>query len=57
MCIGYSVGMRFAERSGSANLPRSSGDAKFYGWLAALRVPEWELVFDDAREGLRVERA
>jgi len=55
MCIDYSVGMRFAERNGTANSPRSPGGAEFNGCLAALRVPEWELVFDDAREGLRVE--
>jgi len=41
MCIDYSVGSRFKERSE----PRT--DKRFTGRLAALRWPERELVFDD----------
>lgn len=46
MCIDYSVGTRFAERGRET-------PASFGGCLAALRIPEWELVFDD-RHGLPV---
>ncbi|MFT5442531.1 MAG: hypothetical protein ACI8W3_001575 [Myxococcota bacterium] len=54
MCIDYSVGTRFAERKTAG--PSASG-VRFNGCLAALRVPEWELVFDDERPGLRVDRS
>jgi hypothetical protein len=52
MCIDYSVGMRFVERK------RASGRApkRFEACLAALRLPEWQLVFDDDRPGLEVEK-
>ncbi len=57
MCIDYSVGMRFAERNGrSQRVPAGqSQTVEFDGCLAALRVPEWELVFDDGRKELAVE--
>jgi hypothetical protein len=46
MCIDYSVGLRFMER-------KNGGRAgSFDNCLAALRVPEWRLVFDDDRDGL-----
>jgi len=59
MCIDYSVGMRFDERNRSMKSRTRSeqtGPAQFDGCLAALRVPEWDLVFDDERKGLRVKR-
>jgi len=46
MCIDYSVGRRFAERQ------QGRDPAAFHSCLAALRVPEWRLVFDDDREEL-----
>ena len=51
MCIDYSVGMRFLERH------RAKGTAlrRFDSCLAALRLPEWQLVFDDGRPSLAVE--
>jgi hypothetical protein len=42
MCIDYSVGRRAEER-------RAGRAVDFDGCLAALRVPEWQLVFDDGR--------
>jgi hypothetical protein len=60
MCIDYSVGMRFDERKRQNSSRATSGpdgSAQFDGCLAALRVPEWQLVFDDARKGLRVKRS
>ena len=51
MCIDYSVGIRSTERNAGV---RDRSD-QFNGCLAALRIPEWELVFDDGRPGLRVE--
>jgi hypothetical protein len=60
MCIDYSVGMRFDERKRQNSSQATSGpdgSAQFDGCLAALRVPEWELVFDDGRKGLRVKRS
>jgi hypothetical protein len=59
MCIDYSVGMRFDERNEamkSATTGERDHPTQFSGCLAALRVPEWELVFDDGRRGLRVDR-
>jgi hypothetical protein len=61
MCIDFSVGLRFAERGGAIlpknqlNHPDPSHGVEFNGCLAALRVPEWQLVFDDGRKPLRVE--
>jgi hypothetical protein len=61
MCIDYSVGLRFAERGGGAysknlmNRPDPRHGVEFNGCLAALRIPEWKLVFDDQRKPLRVE--
>jgi len=56
MCIDYSVGKRSEERKAhSAQKITSGSTVKFNGCLAALRVPEWELVFDDGRPGLQVE--
>jgi hypothetical protein len=51
MCIDFSVGMRFLERN------RASGAApkRFEACLAVLRLPEWQLVFDDERPGLDVD--
>lgn len=48
MCIDYSVGMRFDERA------KATTESRFRGCLAALRVPEWELVFDDERDVLSI---
>lgn len=59
MCIDYSLGMRYAERSEAAKLRGTTGGThpvQFNGCLAALRVPEWQLVFDDERASLQVER-
>ena len=59
MCIDYSVGMRYAERTRAAKSTDSSArthTTQFNGCLAALRVPEWQLVFDDDRESLHVDR-
>ena len=59
MCIDYSVGMRFDERRRRAPANAKGERARpeqFDGCLAALRVPEWELVFDDGRKGLPVNR-
>ncbi|MFK7894674.1 MAG: metallophosphoesterase [Myxococcota bacterium] len=52
MCIDYSVGMRFLERK------RATGQRpeRFDACLAALRLPEWRLVFDDERPGMDVDR-
>ena len=57
MCIDYSVGARFSERADrKAGLkPKPDQGARYKGCLAALRIPEWELVFDDGRPGLKVE--
>ena len=41
-CVDFSAGFRFRERSRGV-------DASFAGTLAALRVPEWQVVFDDGR--------
>ena len=51
MCIDYSVGVRFLEchRSNGASPERSDA------CLAALRLPEGQLVFDDGRPSLAVE--
>jgi hypothetical protein len=49
MCIDFSVGMRFMERREGG----PHGQSRFC--LAALRVPEWQLVFDDGRKGLSAE--
>lgn len=69
MCIDYSVGMRYAERteaakpsagtgkSAQSNKTRGTHSVQFNGCLAALRIPEWQLVFDDGRKSLQVERA
>lgn len=46
MCVDYSAGVRFLERRRG----RVAGD--FDHCLAALRIPEWQLVFDDGRPGL-----
>jgi hypothetical protein len=56
MCIDYSVGARFAERK-AAGPTSSASSTRFKGCLAALRVPEWEVVFDDERPGLQVDRS
>jgi hypothetical protein len=59
MCIDYSVGMRFHERRrhGATNAKSELNQpTRFDGCLAALRVPEWQLVFDDGRKGLQVNR-
>ena len=56
MCIDYSVGTRFDERKTRGPIGNAPG-TRFKGCLAALRVPEWELVFDDGRPGLRVDRS
>ena len=48
MCIDYSVGFRFEERA------TETPATEFRGCLAALRVPEWELVFDDHRAPLSI---
>jgi len=48
MCIDYSVGYRHKERSAG----RPPG--RFATCLAALRIPEWVLVFDDGRPPLDV---
>jgi hypothetical protein len=48
MCIDYSVGLRFLERK------QQRASAQFDNCLAALRVPEWRLVFDDDRPALQV---
>lgn len=56
MCIDYSVGMRFLERN-AAGVPGNAGPARFEHCLAALRVPEWQLVFDDERPSLGVQIA
>ncbi len=50
MCIDYSVGLRFHERK------QGRDPVAFDSCLAALRVPEWRLVFDDEREELRLGR-
>ena len=61
MCIDYSVGLRFAERGGgvyskeSLSRPDPRHGVEFNGCLAALRVPEWQLVFDDQRQPLHVD--
>jgi len=52
MCIDYSVGMRFLERKRTSGAPPERFDA----CLGALRLPEWQLVFDDGRPGFEVER-
>lgn len=52
MCIDYSVGMRFLERKRASG----SGPARFETCLAALRLPEWQLIFDDDRPSLAVDR-
>jgi len=49
MCIDFSVGMRFRERREGRVRERSQF------CLAALRVPEWQLVFDDDRPGMVAE--
>jgi hypothetical protein len=46
MCIDYSVGFRFKERA------IGTPENEFRGCLAALRVPERQLVFDDQRAPL-----
>jgi len=51
MCIDFSVGMRFLER----NRARPSVPERFESCLAALRLPEWQLVFDDERPSLHVD--
>jgi hypothetical protein len=59
MCIDYSVGMRFAERAEASKRPgrdAPAGPTHFNGCLAALRIPEWQLVFDDRRKSLQVDR-
>jgi len=61
MCIDYSVGMRFAERTRNGSLGPGAREAsrrtiQFDGCLAALRIPEWELVFDDERPRLAVAK-
>jgi hypothetical protein len=44
MCVDYSVGRRFQER-------RAPGfNGRYHNQLAALRVPEYQLVFDDGEE-------
>ncbi len=48
MCIDYSVGLRFLERK------RGGKVGAFDNCLAALRVPEWRLVFDDDRGTLQL---
>ncbi len=57
MCIDYSVGMRFLERKAAQGRKRDGTAVghRFEACLAALRVPEWQLVFDDDRPGLTVE--
>lgn len=61
MCIDYSVGIRFAERAGggypkhSVNRPDPRHGVEFNGCLAALRMPEGQLVFDDGRKPLHIE--
>ena len=60
MCIDYSVGMRYAERNKAATSlgnPGGAHEVQFNGCLAALRIPEWQLVFDDGRKSLQVERS
>jgi len=52
MCIDYSVGMRFLERKRASGAP----PARFDACLGALRLPEWQLVFDDGRPGFEVTR-
>jgi len=52
MCIDYSVGMRFLERGRAAGAEPKAYEA----CLAALRLPEWRLVFDDERPSLDVVR-
>ncbi len=51
MCIDFSVGMRFLER----NRAQGSATQRFEACLAALRLPEWQLVFDDERPSLDVD--
>ena len=51
MCIDYSVGMRFLER----HRANGASPERFDACLAALRLPEWKLVFDDGRPSLAVE--
>jgi hypothetical protein len=49
-CVDFSVGSRAHQRAGGlGGLPETDGDdpAAFHGKLAALRVPEWEVVHDD----------
>ncbi|MEE3330418.1 MAG: metallophosphoesterase [Myxococcota bacterium] len=48
MCIDYSVGLRFQERK------QGREPSAFDNCLAALRVPEWRLVFDDGRAALQL---
>ncbi len=48
MCIDYSVGLRFQERR------QGRAPGGFQTCLAALRVPEWRLVFDDGRAALQL---
>jgi hypothetical protein len=48
MCIDYSAGYRFRERLEGRTV------GSFDHCLAALRVPEWRLVFDDGRPELDV---
>jgi len=48
MCIDYSVGKRYKELA--AGTPKN----ELRGCLAALRVPEWKLVFDDGRAPLSI---
>ena len=49
MCIDYSAGYRFRER-------RNGRSRAFDHCLAALRVPEWKLVFDDDRSPLTLRK-
>ncbi len=51
MCIDFSVGMRFLER----NRAHPTAPKRFESCLAALRLPEWQLVFDDERPSLKVD--
>jgi len=48
MCIDYSIGKRYAE------LAEGTPENELLGCLAALRVPEWQLVFNDGRAPLSI---